>query len=758
VIDVYERGIAVSDDDAPEVRLARLETALERIPGLELEEVVPYVAMLLGLPASKRFPLEHMGGDVQRERTLEALVAPILALAEQPVLIAVEDLHWSDPSTLQLLGRLVERIGGARILMALTFRPSFRPPWPLPASWSQPLVLSGLTRKETRVLVEAMAGAGRLPERVVERLVERADGIPLFAEELTRAILDSGMVVEDLSIPSTLQDSLMARLDRLSEARQVAQLAAVLGREVSFPLIEAFADVDPGTLRSGLEQLVEGEILLQQGVPPDSTYVFKHVLLQDTAYESQLKSRRRELHARAARILEERFPRRVAAEPEEMARHCAAGGLVPRAVGYYQQAGELAVARFSNAEAIDHFRKALDLLLTLPEDETRDQKEIELQLALAGPLAALRGYDDPETVACCRRVEELCERIASGPKQLPALLGLVLYNVNRGHLPRAREHAESLLRIAEPIGAAPLLVVGHMIKGTAGLTAATVSEACHDLERAIEIARTAELPVPTRPFDVDPLAVAQTVYAIGLVIAGRPERAMASAAQGLRRSREFGHPRTLASALVNASMACTFLEDVEGTRGLSDECLRVVERRGFHSVECSARVQAGWAQVRLGDLDGVRAVEAGLELARTSGALGGLSQLYFIAAESYKLAGQFEKASAALEEGRRLIERTGESVGYGPQVPTIQARILLARGAGSVAVAEGLLVDAFDLWGRAQALWMQLECAILLARLAPSTGRVDEARDRLASCHGRFTEGFGTARLREARALLAQPV
>jgi class 3 adenylate cyclase/tetratricopeptide (TPR) repeat protein len=768
VIEVYEQGLGLSDEDAPAARLARLGTGLERIRGLDLAEVVPYLAALFGLPASNRFPLEHMGPEVQREKTLDALIAPIFALAEQPVLLAVDDLHWSDPSTLELLGRLVERIERRRILMILTFRPGFEPPWRLPASWSRPLVLSGLTREETRILVEAVAGAGRLPDRIVDRIVERAGGIPLFAEELARAVVDSGLVVErdgrvelrghveDLAIPATLQDSLMARLDRLSAAKHVAQLASVLGREFSSSLMQAFADVEPDALRKGLAQLVEAGILLEQGEPPDSTYAFKHALLQDTAYGSQLKSRRRNLHARAAAILEERFPRRVEAEPEEMARHCAAGGLVPEAVSYYRKAGERAAARFSNPEAIEHFHRALELLLALPEDEERSQEEIELRLVLGNSLAALRGYDDPEAEASSRCVEALCERIESGPKRLPALLGLTLYNVNRGHLPRAREHAEALLRIAEPLGIAPLLVAGHMIKGTASLTSASATEGCRDLERAIELARTAELRAPKLAYEVDPLAVAHTVHAIGLVSAGRPERALASAEEGIRRARELGHPRTLASALVNASMASTLLEDVERTRTLTDECLRVVAHRGFHSVECSARVQAGWARVRLGDLDGVRAVEAGLELTRVSGARGGLIQLYFIAAESYRLAGRFEEAFGALEHGRRLIEGTGEWIGYGPQIPTMRARILLASGAGDPAEVERLLVEGFALWGRGEMPWMQLECAILLGRLARSTGRSAEARERLAGVHARFMEGFGMQRLREASAVLAE--
>lgn len=546
----------------------------------------------------------------------------------------------------------------------------------------------------------------------------------------------------------------MARLDRLEAAKNVAQLGSVLGREFSLGLIEAISDLPPERLQVTLGKLVDSGILLEQRAAGETGYVFRHALLHDTAYESQLRRRRRELHAHVASVLEKQFPERTASEPEEVARHHAAGGLASRAADYYQQAAEKAVGRLSNAEAIEYYRRALELLRTQPEDDARKQKEVELSLALAGPLAALHGHDAPETVATCDRVEALRTATPPGPARIPAVLGLMLYHVNRGHLARASDYAGDLLELAEPLGVAGLLVAGHMIKGTAAMTSSTEAEALHHLERAVEIAETAELPPPTRPFDSDPLSTAHSIYSIALLVAGRPESSKEVGERAIARARSLGHPRTLGSALVNVSMGFTLKEDGARTRELTAECLEVVEGRGFHSVECSARVQSGWARTRLGDPDGALGVEEGLDLARQSGAQGGLGQLYLIAAETYRLLGRYDEAFEALLQGRGIIDGAGEQIGLGPQVPTTHARILQSSG-GSAQETERLLREAFEGWRRNQSPWMQLECAMRLARLAEGPEAIERARKRLEETVDLFVEGAETERVQEARALLS---
>jgi predicted ATPase len=478
VVQLLERQMGLHDDDPPALRVEKVEERLAAVPGLELPAVVPCLTPLLGLPESTRFPLPHIGPERQRELTLQALAAPIVALARQrPLLLLGEDLHWSDPSTLELLGRLIEEAPSRRVLVLLTFRQEFAPPWGGRPGVSA-LALERLSPESTLAVVRgAAAGTRDLPGEVIELLVERADGVPLFAEELARSVVEAGVTgwssaMADASpvplhIPSTLQDSLMARLDRLGPGKQVAQLAAVLGRTFGDTLIEAVSDLDPDTLREGLARLVDAEILHQSGQPPRVSYAFKHTLLQDTAYESQLRSRRRECHTRIARTLRERFPQRAAAEPEVVARHCAAGGLVAEAIEAYRQAGDQAVARFAYQEAQSYFAQALALLDKLPEDATRRATEIDVRLAQAAPLGALRGYEDPELVASIRRVEELVGALGTGPQQVPGLLKLALLHTNQ--LARAHAYADALLNVVGPLGIPPLEMAGYILRGTGAI-------------------------------------------------------------------------------------------------------------------------------------------------------------------------------------------------------------------------------------------------------------------------------------------------
>jgi tetratricopeptide (TPR) repeat protein len=616
-------------------------------------------------------------------------------------------------------------------------------------------------------VVQAAAGAaGQLPAEVIEILVERADGVPLFAEELVRSVVESGArgraeggaeASSDaayLQIPSTLQDSLMARLDRLGAGKQVAQIAAALGRTFSHALIEAVAELDPGELRWGLAELVDAEILYQSGAPPRSSYTFKHALLQDTAYESQLKSRRRELHARIAATMKEQFPQRVVAEPEVIARHCAAGGLVPEAAEHYKQAGDQAVARLAYREAHGYFARALELLGALPETAGRHAKEIDLRMAQAAPLGALRGYEDPEFLASIARTEQLIEAVGPGPQQIPGLLRLMLLHTNQ--LPRARAYANSLLAVVEPLGIAPLRVAGYMIRGTGALTSATVSEACADLKQALEIAETTELQTPKAAFEVDAVAMGCCTYAIALVLSGKPDTATRLIERGVRRARAIGHPRTLASALQNAAMAFYMMDDAARSGELSDQCLELIDGRGFHHVEASARVLSGWARACRGDRAAIDGMDAALRSAEEHGVLSGMAKLHFTSAEAHARVGSYARAVEQLKRGEAFIGRAGEQFGYEPEALLTRARIMLLEGAGGdFDEIESLLLRSHQLWQRNQSPWYSILTATLLGRVALDTGkRAVSARERLAEVYAGFSEGFESERLRDARAVM----
>jgi class 3 adenylate cyclase/tetratricopeptide (TPR) repeat protein len=764
LVDLFQTGLAGGAAKSREEASQLLVHGLESMPGLPGEKVIPYLLPLLGLPPSERYVLPQTSAEEQRNRTLAALVQLNHTLAaRQPLVLVVEDLHWSDPSTLEYLGRLVEQAPTARWLLVLTYRPEFRAPFT--QSHVSGLRLAPLSRRLTRELITHVAG-GRLPEPVLSQLEARSDGVPLFIEELVSGVVSSGVIhqqgeryelrgnLKDLAIPATLQDSLMGRLDRLSASKHVAQQAATLGREFSYELIEAVTDLDPPALRTALGQLVGAEILHQRGTPPDAVYTFRHALLQDTAYESQLLSTRRALHRRIAVALEERFPERVAAEPERMARHCAAAGAHAKAVDHYQRAAELAVARLSNEEASEHYARALEALAALPQNDERNQREIALRIPRGNALMALRGYHAPEVLETVARVGALCQAVGEGPQQLPARIGLALFASARGDLVSARKQAEAILRIAEPLGVRELVVLGHVLAGTAMITSGSMASAEKRLSDALAIAEQIDFPAPATPWDQDLIVLAYCSQAAVLANLARPEQAIQALRLGKSRHQQLGHARSRTSWSVFAAIVGFEVCDPVLARASAEEALALAEGRGFHSDELMARVVLGWARASQGELEeGIREVESGLALAEASGSVAGLPQLYITAAHVYTMAKRRERAEESINLAVTLYERTGEG-NYRSRACIARAQVSVELGDGAPAEAERLLYEALGVASAADDVQQELIASTHLARLAHRTGKLREAHDRLAHHYGRLTGGFDRARAREARAAL----
>jgi class 3 adenylate cyclase len=761
VVELYEQGAAFEESDDPSARLAKLEQTLAAVPGLELSQTLPYLAALLGLPAHARFPLEHVAPEVQRERTLRALVAPLLKMERmQPLVLLFEDLHWADPSTLELIGRLVEQAPTLRLFVVLTFRPSFAALWLRGRSYVTPIVLTRLGKRATQQLIAACAGLS-LPASVLEDIAERADGVPLFAEELVRSVVESGAVtagdgrfelrgrIAELSIPTTLQSSLMARLDRLAHAKHIAQIGATLGREFSHALIEAVSDAPPGQLARGLEELVAAEVLFRRGTPPDASYTFKHALLQDTAYESQLKSRRRELHARTANALAERFAARVAAEPQVMARHCAEGGLSARAIDHYELAAKQALARLANAEAIDDYGRALDLLATQPESPERAQREISLRLELSSPLMS-RGDEHADVVANCERIEALCESLPPGPARLPALVGQAVLHQSRGNLARASRWAHELLEVADALAIEPLQLAAHALIGVAATSITNVHDAIVHLEQARGIAERTPAPPPAAAFDLDLAAGTSGTYAMNLVLAGAPDRARDVMELGLSRARALGHPYTLCLALSTSAIAAQFLEDYERVVALADEYFAVARGRGFRQLDSNVLALRGWARVCLGDAGGAEEHARGVEIA--SGA--GIVQIHVAGAEIALRLGRFDEAYAHADRIGHWVKHL-DLAAFAPNEGLQRAEITLAAN-GDLRDAERTLLETIPGWRRFRSPWMELRSAIALGEVALRGGDRAAARARIEELIARFTEGFETRRLREARRMLVK--
>jgi predicted ATPase len=440
---------------------------------------MPLLAPLLSLSLPEdHYPPLTFSPERQRQKTFEILLAILLeATAQRPVLFILEDLHWTDPSTLELLELLMDQIPTVPFCALLTCRPTFQPPWSSRSYLTQ-VTLSRLAPPQVGRMAEHVAGGKRLPAAVLRQVVDKTDGVPLFVEEMTKAVLESGILqdvngqyemtgsVSAFAIPATLHDSLMARLDRLVTAKAVAQYAAVLGRHFSYAVLHAVSQLDEPTLERELGRLVDAELLYQRGLPPQATYLFKHALIRDIAYESLLRSTRQGYHQRVAHILEEQFPETAEAQPELLAYHYAEAGLTEKAVHYWHQAGHRAIQRSAHVEAISHLTKGLALLQTLPKAPERTQQEVDMHIALGTSLIATKGYAAPEVGQTYSQARHLCAHLNDPLQLFAVLLGLWQYYVVRDEHQTAHELAEQLLTLAQQVQDAPMLLAAHHILGT----------------------------------------------------------------------------------------------------------------------------------------------------------------------------------------------------------------------------------------------------------------------------------------------------
>ncbi|MBI3797037.1 MAG: AAA family ATPase, partial [Deltaproteobacteria bacterium] len=483
LFDLLQRVLQFKRDDLPEDKFRKLEDLLERQgqmqrhAALSFPEAVPLLASLLSLPLPDRYTLPDLPPQRLRQKLFDVLSAWLQAMAERyPTLFVVEDLQWSDPSTLELLHFFVNRRSAAHILTIFAARPEFHPPWQSSPEVTT-LILPRLPRLQVEELLGMLTKRKMLPAEVVTQIVSKTDGVPLFVEELTEMVLESGLLKEHvdryelagplppLAIPATLHDSLMARLDRLATAKEVAQLGATLGREFPYDLIQAVSPLHEATLQKGLARLVEADLLSQRGFPPQARYTFKHALIQETAYQSLLKSKRQQYHQQIAQILEVQFPESTDTQPELLAYHYSEAGVREKALVYWQKAGHQAMERSAHTEAISHFTKGLAVLKTFPDTPERAQQELALSIALGAPLLTVKGHTAPEVEQTYARARELCRQVGETPQLFQTLLGLVRFYAVRGAFQTAHELSEQCLSLAQNVHDPALLSWAHCFLG-----------------------------------------------------------------------------------------------------------------------------------------------------------------------------------------------------------------------------------------------------------------------------------------------------
>jgi predicted ATPase/class 3 adenylate cyclase len=751
IIEMLSRWLELQDAANTQEQFGRIERVLASV-GLTVAEAVPLIANLLQLPTGERYPASILPAEQKRRRLLAALSGWVLGAARlQPSVMVVEDLHWLDPSTLELLQLLAEQGATAPLMLLYTARQEFRAPWPMRTHHSQ-ITLNRLSSRNVREMVTLVAARHALASESVEAVVERTGGVPLFVEELTRAVLESGSARgSGREIPATLHDSLMARLDRLGPAKEVIQIGAVIGREFSYGLLHAVHPIPDEELQGAIYRAADAELVYVQGIPPDATYQFKHALIRDAAYEALLRSRRKELHARTAEVLVGQFLDRVTLAPELLAHHYTEAGLLEQAIPCWQNAGQRAVERSANTEAISHFTKGLELLRSTPDSIERNQQELMLQITLGGALMAIQGLAAPEAGKAYARALELCRQVDETPQLFPALGGLASFYVGRGKIGTARELAEQALRLAQNLQTPKFLQAAHHMMGLASWLLGEFPQARTHLEQAIALydPQTRRVRALQDPEVGCLAAAAGPLWALGY-----PDQALKRIQESFTLAQELSHSSSLAYALVSAVALYVLRREVEATQEQAGALIALCHEQDSMLWESLGITCRGWALAKQGRKEeGIAQIRQGLAAHQATGEE--LWQPMFLAllAEACGEAGQPEEGLTALTEAFDLASKTQEHL-YDAELHRLRGELLLKQDESSAAQAESCFEHAIEIARKQSAKSWELSATTSLAQLLNKQGRRDEARSMLAEIYGWFTEGFDTPDLKDAKALL----
>jgi class 3 adenylate cyclase/tetratricopeptide (TPR) repeat protein len=754
-------------DDAPAEKLGTLEETLAAYD-LALPEMVPLFAALLSLPLSERYPPLTLTPQRQRQQTLDALLAWLLAeAARQPVLFVVEDLHWIDPSTLEFLTLFLDRGPTARILTLLTCRPEFRPPWGFRAHLT-PLTLNRLPRPQVPQMIGRITSGKALPLEVVEQIVAKTDGVPLFVEELTKTVLESGLLREEeerceltgpllsLAIPTTLHDSLMARLDRLATVKDVAQLGATIGRTFAYELLQAVSPLDAATLQRGLRQLVEVELVYQRGVPPQATYTFKHALIQDVAYQSLLRSTRQQYHQRIAQVLATQFPETAETQPELLAHHLMEAGLHAPAVEAWRKAAQRSAARSAYVEAIAHATKGLEVLAGLPETAARTEQELALHLMLGTALQTTKGMAVPEVEQLYTRARELSQQVRESPQLVQALLGLRVFYQLRGDFHTARELGEQAVALASRVQAPGLLAYAHYSLGHTLFSLGAFATARAHFEHGVVSA--VRQPQRAAPFVwvIHPEVSNRTILASALGYLGYVDQALIQAQQGCALAQELAHPPSLEVALSHTARVHLLRREAPLVHTHSAAALAIADEQGFAQRSGGNTVLRGWALSRQGQAEeGIAQIRQGIAAFRATSANAWCHYWLALLAEASAAAGQIAQGLTAVEEALTLVGQNGECF-HEAELHRLHGELLLQQPSPAIPQVLTCFHYALEVARRQEAKLLELRALMSLARLWQQQGKRAEAHRLLAEIYGWFTEGFDTPDLQEAKALLEE--
>jgi predicted ATPase len=681
------------------------------------------------------------------------------------VLFILEDLHWTDPSTLELLDLLIDQTPTASLLVLLTCRSTFQPRWSH-RSYLSEVTVHRLSQAQIEHMTTHVAGGKQLPVQVRAQIVEKTDGVPLFIEELTKTLLESGHLKETdehyeltgsfstFAIPATLQDSLMARLDRLVTAKGIAQIGATIGRQFSYVLLQAVSQLDASTLQRELGRLVEAELVYQRGLFPQAAYTFKHALIQDAAYQSLLKSTRQQYHQRIALVLEAQFPETAEAQPELLAHHLTEAGLTAQSVTYWYKAGQKAIERSAHVEAIAHLRQGLELHKTLPETLERTQREVDMHIALGASLLAVKGYGAPEVGQTYTYARQLCQHLEDPYQLFPVLRGLWHYYHGRAEYQTAHTLGEQLLSLAQQVQDPVMLVAVHRALGTTLFYLGAVASAHPHLTQGMALDDPQQHRASALLYGEDAGVICHSLSAWTLWSLGYPEQGLVRSGEALRLAQQVPHPFSLCHTLSALAQFHQFRREGYAAQECAEASIILAMEQGFPLFTARSAVLRGWALVQQGQTkEGIEQMHQSMQAFRATGAE--ISRPYFLAllTQVHGTMGQPEAGLAVLTEALTLVDTTGERW-YEAELHRLKGEFLLQQSPDHYVEAEACFHHAMAIAQNQAAKSWELRAATSLARLWHQQGKREEARQVLGDIYGWFTEGFDTADLQDAKAML----
>ena len=768
VIDNFERALKFARDETTDVKLDKLEALVVTQYGRPLADV-RFVASILSIPCEQRYRVLPMTPQKHKDETLRTLVDLTEAAARrQPSVLLFEDAHWADPTTLEVLDLLIDRVRTVPLLIVLTHRPEFQSRWSEQGHVGA-LNLSKLTRAQSAAMVSTLAGGKALPAALLEQILTRTDGVPLFVEELTKSILESGELTDagdhydyggfgrPVTIPVTLRDSLMARLDRFMPVKEIAQIGAAIGREFSYELIAAVAPLPQAQLDDALAQLIASGLAFRRGTPPDAIYTFKHALVQDAAYDSLLKTRRQELHAKIARVIEGWFPNVTTTEPEVLAHHLTEAGLIEAAIPLWQAAGELALQRMAASEAISHLNQGLELVATLPWSSKRDARELGLRTRLGTARMALNGWGAPEVWTSLHPALALAKSLERNDALAPILWGLAVNILNQGRVAESAPWAEEMLDLAQATGDADLRIGGHTVACTCYYFAGEFTKAVEHADSVLDLYHAEKHRHLADIINSDPKTIAGVIGAISAWMLGYLDRASRLRDETEAHARQRDHPFDLGYALTMGAHEFDHRYQPEDLRKRAEECERLGRENSLPVLwALFAPVSYGLALFREGKTaEGIAPLKTAIAFWETIGGRLCMPIWNAFLAEGMALTGDIDNALHLIEEQIVQIERPGwgERLYYA-EILRLKGWVLLLKG--DLDGAERNFLASLDWARRQQAKMWELRTSVSLARLWQSQGKRQDAHELLAPVYGWFTEGFDTKDLLEAKSLLAE--